>query len=78
MKDNIENIQSIKDVKGIVTNLFPIFYRRKGHIGIFSMCFYRIEKNKKKNKYDKYLSLNDDLFKMNTLFKRGLGGIALG
>lgn len=75
---NIENIKSVKDIKGIVTNLFPIFYRRKKFIGILSMFFYRINKKKKKNNFKKYLNLNEDYFEMKTLFKKGLGGISIG
>ncbi len=77
-KDNIENIKSIKDVNEIVTNLFPIFFKKDNDIGILTMCFYRINKKYKSESFNKYLKLNDDEYEMKTLFKKGIGGISIG
>ena len=76
MNEEYRNIKTIKDVKNVYVNIFPIFFKTKKEIGIFSMCAYRILK-KDKNDYDKYLKLNDDLFNVKTLFKRGIG-ISIG
>lgn len=76
-ENNIEKIKSIKDIKEIMTNLFPIFFKTKKYIGIFSICFYRIQKNEINKPYKKFLKINDDYYKMNTLFKKGIGGLKL-
>ena len=70
MNEEYRKIRNIKDIKEVFINLFPIFFKTKKNIGIFSICFYRV---KDKQVYDKYLKLNDDLFKIKTLFKRGIG-----
>ena len=72
MDDNYRKIKSIKDISEVFINLFPIFFRRKNSIGIFSMCFYRILKEDK-GIYKKYAKLNNDLFEIKTLFKNKLG-----
>ena len=77
-KDNIEKIRSIKDIKEILINVFPIFFRSKKQVGIFSMCFYRISKGNKSKIFEMYVRLNKDYFEVKMLFKRGFGGIKLG
>ena len=72
MKDNIEKIKDIKDIKEVFINFIPIFFNTKKTINIFSMCFYRIKKEDKKKKINKYMVLNDDKYKVSFLFKKGL------
>lgn len=72
----IEKIKSIKDIKNVCINAFPIFFNKKDKIGIISMCFYRVDKNILN--YEKYIKLNKDYYKLNTLFKKGLFGIPIG
>lgn len=77
-KDNIEKIKSIKDIKDILINVFPIFFRNKKQVGIFSMCFYRISKNNKSKAFKRYIKLNNDYFEVKMILKNGLGGVTLG
>lgn len=70
--DEYRKIKSIKDLTYVFINLFPIFFNTKECLGIYSMCFYRILKKDKGN-YKKYLSLNGDLYKIDMLFKEGIG-----
>jgi len=70
---NIENITSIKDIKSIFINILPIFYKLKNSIGITSFCAYRIKRKYGTVVFDKYLHINNDYFKVKTLFKRGIG-----
>jgi len=70
--------KSIKSIKEVVTNLFPIFFQRKNSIGIFSMCAYRINNKYAKNVANKYIVVNDRKFFVNTLFKKGIKLIKIG
>lgn len=72
MDEEYRKIKGIKDLKYVFVNIFPIFFKRKNSIGIFSMCIYRILKEDK-GIYNKYAKLNDDLFKIKTLFKNKMG-----
>ena len=72
MNKSFRGIKSIKDLTSVFINIFPIFFKTKNTLGIFSMCAYRYLKEDK-GKYLKYLILNDDMFKIKTLFKNGLG-----
>lgn len=65
------DIKSVKDITNIFVNFLPIFYKRKKKIGIFSLCAYRMEKDKGKNIYEKYLKIDEDKYLIKTLFKRG-------
>ena len=72
MKDELKNIRSIKDLKGVFVNIFPIFFKRKNAIGIFSMCAYRLPHSFVKNDISiKYL-INDDEYDVNKVFKNGI------
>lgn len=73
MDDSFKNIKSVKDIKNIFINIFPIFFKSKNKIGIFSMCAYRLPKINKKQIFSKYLKLNEDRYEIKTLFKRGIG-----
>jgi len=73
MKDSIKNIKSIKDIKSIFVNIFPIFFKTKNEIGIFSMCAYRLPKENKKNIFNKYLQVHEEEFEIKTIFKKGFG-----
>ncbi len=75
---NVEKIKSVKDIKDILINVFPIFFSNKKQVGIFSMCFYRINKNSKNKLYKKYIKLNNDYFEVKMILKNGLGGVTLG
>ena len=72
MDEEYRKIKGIKDLKNVFINIFPIFFKRKKRIGIFSMCAYRLLKEEKGN-YKKYAKLNDDLFEIKTLFKNKIG-----
>jgi len=72
LKDELKGIKSIKDLTSIFINIFPIFLKSKKHIGIFSMCAYRYLKEDK-GEFSKYLVLNDDKYRINTMFKNGIG-----
>ncbi len=73
MNESFKKIKSIKDIESIFINIFPIFYKTKNNLGIFSMCAYRIPVKNKNKIFNKYLRLNDDLFPIKTIFKRGIG-----
>lgn len=73
MNDELRNIKSIKDLRGVFVNLFPIFYKGKNKIGIFSMCAYRIPIENKNDDFKKYMNINNTQFKLQTLFKKGIG-----
>ena len=73
MNNPFKNITSIKDLKEIFMNIFPIFYKTKKRIGIISLCAYRIKKEDKKNKYKKSIVINDDKYIVKTLFKKNIG-----
>ena len=68
--DEISNIE--KKIKGILVNAFPIFFKKKKHIGILSLCAYRIENEYAKEIMDKYVVINDKKHEVNMLFKRGI------
>ena len=72
MDEEYRKIKGIKDLKNVFINIFPIFFKRKKRIGIFSMCAYRLLKEEKGN-YKKYAKLNDDLYEIKTLFKNKMG-----
>ncbi len=72
MNDDLKNIKSVKELKSVFVNVFPIFFRGKKHLGIFSMCFYRIEKKYCKQKFNISFSIHEDEFKLKTLFKKGI------
>lgn len=72
MDESFRNIKSVKDLKGVFINILPIFYKRKNTIGIFSMCAYRIPAEYKNENYKFYAKLNDKLFNVKTLFKKGI------
>lgn len=74
--EEFEKIKSVKDIKTIFINLFPIFYKKANSINILSCCFYRIKRKDKKQDFEKYIKLNEDYYPLKTLFKRGLGGIS--
>ena len=76
-KENFEKIRSIKDIKEIFINLFPIFFQTKKTINILASCFYRIEPQFAKNKYKKYVQINEDNYPMHALFGKGLFGIKI-
>ena len=67
----IEEIKTIKDIKGIFINIFPIFFKTKNKFGILSLCVYRIPKINKKI-INKYLYINEEKHQIKTLFNKGL------
>lgn len=71
-EENFENIKSIKDIKGIYINLFPIFSSNKKFIKIFSLCFYRIKKEDYSKDLIPFLKLNDDYYNVKFFLKNGL------
>ena len=73
MNNSAKNIKSVKDIKNIFINIFPIFLKTKNKIGIFSMCAYRIPKKNKVNIFSKYLQIHEEKFEVKTLLKRGIG-----
>lgn len=73
MNNSVKTIKSVKDIKNVFVNIFPIFLKSKKKIGIFSMCAYRIPKENKKTNFSKYLQIHEDKFKIKTIFKRGIG-----
>lgn len=70
--------KNIKNLKEVVTNLFPIFFKKKESIGIMSMCAYRINNKYARSVADKYIVINDRKFEVKTLFKRGIKLLKLG
>ena len=39
--DEFSDIKSVKDIKEIFVNIFPIFFKTKKSIGIAGLCAYR-------------------------------------
>ena len=74
----IEKIKSIKDIKNVFINFLPLFYDTNKYIKILSICFYRLEKNKNIEAYNKFIKVNKDYYKIKFLFKNGLFGLKLG
>ena len=72
MDETFSEIKTVKDIKGIFVNIFPIFFKTKKTIGIFSMCAYRYDRHLKKESFDKYLVLREEKFPIKTLFKKGI------
>ena len=62
----------VKNLKSILVNAFPIFFKRKGKIGILSLCAYRIENQCAKEKFEKYVVINKEKFKVRMLLKKGI------
>ena len=77
-KEQFEKIKSIKDIKEIFINLFPIFFQTKKTINILASCFYRVETKFAKNKYKQFIQINDDNYPIKGLFGKGLFGIRKG
>lgn len=73
MNSDYKKIKSIKDLTTVFVNIFPIFFKTKKELGIFSMCAYRYSKEHKKKIFTKYLKLQNNKFKVRTLFKKGIG-----
>lgn len=72
MKDELKKIRSIKDLQGVFVNIFPLFFRRKNAIGIFSTCVYRIPISFDHKTLKIYFNINNQEYLIKTLFKRGL------
>lgn len=68
----VQDTEEKKAIRGIVANIFPIFFKRKNKIGIFSMCCYRIPKEHRKKVAKKYVIINEKEHVVKTLFKRGI------
>lgn len=62
----------MKNIRSILVNAFPIFLKRKGKIGILSLCAYRIENEYVKEEMEKYIVINQKKHKVNMLFKKGI------
>ena len=63
---------NIKKVEDILINIFPIFFKRKNKIGIFSLCIYRIKSKNSKKNMDKYIVINEKKEQVKMLFKKGI------
>jgi len=70
--------KSIKNLKEVVKNLFPIFFKKKNKIGIMSICAYRINNKYAKKTPNKYVNINDRNFEIKTLFKKGIKLLRIG
>ena len=68
----VQDTEEKKSIKGIVANIFPIFFKRKNKIGIFSMCCYRIPKEHHNKVAKKYVVINEKQHEVKMLFKRGI------
>ena len=72
MEDDIKSIRTISDIKNIFINVFPIFFKRKKHLGIFSMCFYRVEKKYKNKKFNLNYLINNEKYKLKLYLGKGI------
>lgn len=68
----MNEIQEKKQIEGIAVNAFPIFYKKKGKIGIFSMCMYRLKNEYARQSFDKNVVINEKNHCLKMLFKNGL------
>lgn len=70
--------KNITTLKEVVTNLFPIFFKRKNNIGILSICAYRINNKCANKKFKKYIIINDKKIEVRTFFKQGIKLLRIG
>lgn len=62
-----------KKHRGLAVNIFPILYRLKNKLNVFSMCCYRMEKKYAKKKIkDKYVVINEKKHHVKMLLKKGI------
>lgn len=61
-----------KQVAEVFVNAFPIFFKKKSDIGIFSLCAYRINNKCANEKMEKYIIINEKKFIVKTIFKKGI------
>lgn len=61
-----------KQVAEVFVNAFPIFFKKKSNIGIFSLCAYRINNKCANEKMEKYIIINEKKFIVKTIFKKGI------
>lgn len=72
MQEDFSKIENIKDIKSVLVNFIPFFYRKKNYLKIFSMCAYRIPAENKNTVFEKKIKLNDDYYPANFLLKKGI------
>ena len=68
----MKDLEGINKYEGLACNIFPLFYKFKKKIGIFSLCVYRIKNKYSKDISEKYVNINNKKFNIKMLFKRGL------
>ena len=59
-------------LKEIASNIFPVFFKRKKNIGIFSLFAYRLRNEYAKEDMDKHIIINEKRHEVKTIFKRGI------